>query len=189
MFSRIWTKPSTKSCLSRLNDCGQLCRTVTCCNWCRELVCPPRRASPTTGSGLSKISRILQRNTAFRICTPAGFTPIPPKKSIGPIGAGIFSLNRYQMPLKPVYGDLLKLVAGKDYFVITTNVDHCFQKAGFGKSACSTPRAITACSSAGPCCQETFDNEAVVREMVRRQVNGKVPTELLPCPSPLRQGR
>lgn len=34
---------------------------------------------------------------------------------------------------KPVYNELLKLVQSKDYFVITTNVDHCFQKAGFDK--------------------------------------------------------
>lgn len=34
---------------------------------------------------------------------------------------------------KPVYGDLLRLVQDKDYFVLTTNVDHCFQKAGFDK--------------------------------------------------------
>lgn len=75
-------------------------------------------------------------------------------------------------------------MAGKDYFVITTNVDHCFQKAGFDKKRLFYTQGdygLFQCS--GPCCQETFDNEAVVREMVRRQVNGKVPTELLPvCP-------
>ena len=42
-------------------------------------------------------------------------------------------VNRYQDTPKPVYENLLKLVADKDYFVITTNVDHCFQKAGFDK--------------------------------------------------------
>ena len=42
-------------------------------------------------------------------------------------------INRYQDAPKPVYNDLLKLVQDKDYFVITTNVDHCFQKADFDK--------------------------------------------------------
>ena len=42
-------------------------------------------------------------------------------------------INRYMDAPKPVYDDLLKLVSDKDYFVITTNVDHCFQKAGFDK--------------------------------------------------------
>ena len=42
-------------------------------------------------------------------------------------------VNRYLDPPRPVYENLLKLVKTKDYFVITTNVDHCFQKAGFDK--------------------------------------------------------
>ena len=85
---------------------------------------------------------------------------------------------------KPVYDDLLKLVSDKDYFVITTNVDHCFQKAGFDKKRLFYTQGdygLFQCSE--PCCQETFDNEAAIREMVKRQQNMKVPTELLPvCP-------
>ena len=42
--------------------------------------------------------------------------------------------NRYVPAPKPAYDDLLKLVSSRDYFVLTTNVDHCFQKAGFDKS-------------------------------------------------------
>ena len=42
-------------------------------------------------------------------------------------------INRYERAPRPVYDDLLKLVAEKDYFVLTTNVDHQFQKAGFDK--------------------------------------------------------
>lgn len=42
-------------------------------------------------------------------------------------------INRYMDAPLPVYEKLLELVRGKDYFVITTNVDHCFQKAGFDK--------------------------------------------------------
>ena len=43
-------------------------------------------------------------------------------------------INRYMDVPEPVYDDLLKLVERKDYFVLTTNVDHCFQKAGFDKT-------------------------------------------------------
>ena len=93
-------------------------------------------------------------------------------------------INRYLDAPKPVYDDLLKLVQDKDYFVITTNVDHCFQKAGFDKKRLFYTQGdygLFQCSE--PCCQETFENEAVIREMVRRQENMKVPTELLPtCP-------
>ena len=93
-------------------------------------------------------------------------------------------INRYQDAPKPVYETLLKLVQDKDYFVITTNVDHCFQKAGFDKKRLFYTQGdygLFQCSE--PCCQETFDNEAVIREMVKRQENMKIPTELLPtCP-------
>ena len=93
-------------------------------------------------------------------------------------------INRYMDAPKPVYNDLLKLVQDKDYFVITTNVDHCFQKAGFDKKRLFYTQGdygLFQCSE--PCCQETFDNEAVIREMVKRQEDMKIPTELLPtCP-------
>lgn len=93
-------------------------------------------------------------------------------------------INRYLDAPKPVYDTLLKLVADKDYFVITTNVDHCFQKAGFDKKRLFYTQGdygLFQCSE--PCCQETFENEAVIREMVERQEDMKVPTELLPtCP-------
>ena len=93
-------------------------------------------------------------------------------------------INRYMDVPKPVYDDLLKLVQDKDYFIITTNVDHCFQKAGFDKKRLFYTQGdygLFQCSE--PCCQETFDNEAVIREMVKRQKDMKIPTELLPvCP-------
>ena len=93
-------------------------------------------------------------------------------------------INRYLDAPKPVYEDLLNLVRDKDYFVITTNVDHCFQKAGFDKKRLFYTQGdygLFQCSE--PCCQETFDNEGVIREMVRRQEDMKIPTELLPvCP-------
>lgn len=57
-------------------------------------------------------------------------------------------VNRYQSPPKPVYEELYNLVKDKDYFVLTTNVDHCFQKAGSRRSASSTRRGISGFSSA-----------------------------------------
>ena len=93
-------------------------------------------------------------------------------------------INRYMDAPKPVYDAILKLVQDKDYFVITTNVDHCFQKAGFDKKRLFYTQGdygLFQCSE--PCCQETFENEALIREMVTRQKNMKIPTELLPvCP-------
>ena len=93
-------------------------------------------------------------------------------------------INRYQDAPKPAYDELLELVRDKDYFVITTNVDHCFQKAGFDKKRLFYTQGnygLFQCSK--PCCQETFDNETVIREMLERQENMSVPSELIPvCP-------
>ncbi|MBD5151516.1 MAG: Sir2 silent information regulator family NAD-dependent deacetylase [Oscillibacter sp.] len=94
------------------------------------------------------------------------------------------TVNRYMDAPKPVYQKIFELVKDKDYFVITTNVDHCFQKAGFEKKRLFYTQGdygLFQCSE--PCCQETFDNEDTVHQMVERQENMRVPSELLPvCP-------
>ena len=113
-----------------------------------------------------------------------GFYPFPTMEEFWAYWSRYIYINRYQDAPKPVYDDLLKLVQDKDYFVITTNVDHCFQKAGFDKKRLFYTQGdygLFQCSE--PCCQETFENEAAIREMVKRQEDMKIPTELLPvCP-------
>lgn len=92
--------------------------------------------------------------------------------------------NRYVGMPKPVYQNLLELVKDKDYFVLTTNVDHCFQKAGFDRKRLFYTQGdygLWQCS--GPCHQETYDNEAIVGKMLAEQKNMRIPTELIPyCP-------
>lgn len=93
-------------------------------------------------------------------------------------------VNRYMDPPKPVYEKLLSLVRDKDYFVLTTNVDHCFQKAGFDKHRLFYTQGdygLFQCSE--PCHRKTYDNEAAVRQMVEEQANQKIPSSLIPrCP-------
>ena len=113
-----------------------------------------------------------------------GFFPYPTKEEFWAYWSRYIFVNRYMDAPKPVYDDLLKLVQDKDYFVITTNVDHCFQKAGFDKKRLFYTQGdygLFQCSE--PCCQETWDNETVIREMVDRQKDMRVPTELIHvCP-------
>lgn len=94
------------------------------------------------------------------------------------------TVNRYMDAPKPVYKEIFELVKNKDYFVITTNVDHCFQKAGFDKSRLFYTQGdygLFQCSK--PCCNETFDNENTIRLMMERQKDMRIPSELLPvCP-------
>ena len=74
-------------------------------------------------------------------------------------------INRYVDAPKPVYQNLYELVKGKDYFVLTTNVDHCFQKAGFAKNRIFYTQGdygLFQCSE--PCHKETYDNEEVIKK-------------------------
>ena len=93
-------------------------------------------------------------------------------------------INRYMDAPKPVYEQLLALVKDKDYFVITTNVDHCFQKAGFDKARLFYTQGdygLFQCSV--PCTPVTYDNENMVRDMMEQQSDMKIPSELVPtCP-------
>ena len=97
-------------------------------------------------------------------------------------------VNRYMDPPRPVYADLLALVREKDYFVLTTNVDHCFQKAGFAKERLFYTQGdygLFQCSAGTtPICKtSTYDNESAVREMYERQKDRRIPAELVPrCP-------
>lgn len=92
--------------------------------------------------------------------------------------------NRYTCPQNEVYQALLKLVQNKDYFVLTTNVDHLFQTNGFDKSRLFYTQGdygLWQCSKA--CHQKTYDNEETVRKMIAEQQDMKIPSELVPyCP-------
>ena len=91
-------------------------------------------------------------------------------------------INRYMAAPKPVYRELYDLVKDKDYFVLTTNVDHCFQKAGFDKHRLFYTQGdygLFQCSV--PCHKETYDNEAIIRKMIEAQgyvikENGEIDT-------------
>ena len=79
-------------------------------------------------------------------------------------------INRYMNAPIPVYEELFELVKNKNYFVITTNVDHCFQKAGFDKSRLFYTQGdygLWQCSE--PCHKKTYDNQLFVEKMVREQ--------------------
>ena len=129
-----------------------------------------------------------------------GFYPFPTLEEHWAYWSRFVFLNRYCDPPKPVYKNLLELVKDKDYFVLTTNVDHCFQKAGFDKHRLFYTQGdygLWQCSK--PCHNKTYDNGDIIRQMVEAQgfqVTGQgmelptgtvskmaVPTELGPhCP-------
>lgn len=120
----------------------------------------------------------------FRDMYSGGFYPYSTPEEYWAYWSRYVLLNRYTDAPKPVYDDLLGLVRDKDYFVITTNVDHCFQKAGFDKQRLFYTQGdygLFQCSV--PCDIDTYDNEDTIRRMVAEQKDMRVPTELIPnCP-------
>ena len=110
-------------------------------------------------------------------------------------------INRFVSPSKPLYDQLLELVRDKDYFVITTNVDHQFQRAGFDrKRLFYTQGDYGLFQSVDPLVQKTYDNEDWTMEAMRAQgfvtnkdgvffppedgsLKMRIPSELVPhCP-------
>lgn len=114
----------------------------------------------------------------------AGFYPYAAPEEYWAYWSRYIALNRYAEDGGAVYGDLLRLTEGKDCFVITTNVDHCFQRAGFDKERLFyTQGDYGLWQCAKPCHAKTYDNEAAVRRMVAAQRDMRIPTGLLPhCP-------
>ena len=109
--------------------------------------------------------------------------------------------NRYVDAPSDVYGNLKKIVEGKDYFVLTTNVDHQFQRAGFAKERLFyTQGDYGLFQSSRPTVAKTYDNQKIVEKMLEAQgfvrdeaeifqlpedkkVKMSIPTELIPiCP-------
>ena len=184
MFSRIWTRNSTNSCSAEIERLKQALQEA-------DTVIIGAGAGLSTAAGFTYSGERFQKyfsdfaeKYGFSDMYTGGFYPFESLEEHWAYWSRYISINRYQDASKTVYADLLALVQGKDYFVITTNVDHQFQKTGFTKERLFYTQGdygLFQCSA--PCCQETFDNEAMIREMVRRQENMKIPTELIPtCP-------
>ena len=184
MFSRIWTKKSTPDYSAQIKN------LQTTLSEADTVVIGAGAGLSTsagfvyTGERFEKYFSDFAEKYDIKDMYSGGFYPFATPEEHWAYWSRYICINRYMDAPKPVYDDLLKLVQDKDYFVITTNVDHCFQKAGFDKKRLFYTQGdygLFQCSE--PCCQETFDNEAMIREMVTRQEDMKVPTELLPiCP-------
>ena len=113
-----------------------------------------------------------------------GFFPFETSEEHWAYWSRYIYINRYMDVDNGTYQRLFELVKDKDYFVLTTNVDHQFQKAGFDKHRLFYTQGdygLFQCSE--PCCQKTFDNEEIILRMYSEQKNMRIPSELIPkCP-------
>ena len=184
MFSKIWTKKSTNNCSEPIDTLRQVLNHA-------DAVVIGAGAGLSTSAGFTYDGERFEQYFAdfaakygIRDMYSGGFYPYSSLEEHWAYWSRYIYINRYQDAPKSVYQDLFYLVKNKDYFVLTTNVDHCFQKAGFDKKRLFYTQGdygLFQCSE--PCCRETFDNEAVIRQMMERQEDMQIPTELLPvCP-------
>ena len=198
MFSRTSTSRSTSACSGELDAL-------------RQKLAEADAVLIGAGAGLSAAAGFAYSGERFRRyfgdfaaqyhfadMYAGGFYPYGSLEEYWAYWSRYIWINRYMDAPKPVYSRLYDLVKDKDYFVLTTNVDHCFQKAGFDKARLFYTQGdygLWQCSV--PCHNETYDNEATVRKMVEAQgfafaENGdlyvpdgiklkmKVPSELIP---------
>ncbi len=136
------------------------------------------------GARFSALFGDFERVYGFHDMYEGGFYPFPSREEFWAYWSRYILCNRYCPPPKRTYETLLALVKDKDYFVITTNVDHCFIRAGFEKERLFYTQGdfgLFQCSL--PCHRKTYDNEAAVREMAEKQRDRKIPHGLIPrCP-------
>lgn len=123
-----------------------------------------------TGDRFYKYFRDFAEKYHFKDMYSGGFYPYGTLEEHWAYWSRYIYINRYMDAPKPVYNRLYDLIKDKDYFVLTTNVDHCFQKAGFDKKRLFYTQGdygLWQCSR--PCCHSTYENEAIVRKMVKAQ--------------------
>lgn len=180
MFSRILTKKSTNDCSAQIERLKAALRDA-------DAVIIGAGAGLSTSAGFAYTGERFQEHFHdfvekyhFSDMYSGGFYPYDTLEEHWVY----WSRYIYTPAPKPVYEELLSLVKDKDYFVLTTNVDHQFQKAGFDKHRLFYTQGdygLFQCSE--PCCQKTYDNEAVIRQMMEQQHDMRVPSELVPhCP-------
>ena len=200
MFSKIWTKRS----ISGSSQTERLKKALSEA----DAVIVGAGAGLSTSAGFTYSGERFREyfsdfasKYGFTDMYSGGFYPYPTLEEYWAYWSRYIWINRYQGEPKPVYDELFGLVKEKDYFVLTTNVDHCFQKAGFDKKRLFYTQGdygLLQCPE--PCCPETFDNEEIIRQMVEAQgyritadhtllvpadtvLQTSIPSELVPkCP-------
>ena len=184
MFSRMLTRPSTAVYSARIERLKQALDGA-------DAVVVGAGAGMSASAGLTYSGERFERHFkdfqekyGIRDMYAGGFYPFASLEEYWAWWSRHIMINRYERAPEPVYDDLRKLVDGKDYFVLTTNVDHQFQLAGFDKKRLFYTQGdygLWQCPE--PCHQRTYDNEEAVRRMFAEQRDMKVPPELVPrCP-------
>lgn len=137
-----------------------------------------------SGERFEKYFSDFEEKYGFHDMYSGGFFPFETPEEMWAYWSKFIRCNRYTDVDNGTYKRLFEIVKNKNYFVITTNVDHQFQKAGFDKSRLFYTQGdygLFQCSV--PCHNQTYDNEEIIKEMIEFQENMKIPTAIIPkCP-------
>lgn len=184
MFSKTWTSESTSDYWQKIERLKSEIQGA-------DAILIGAGAGPSTSAGLTysgerflKYFADFHEKYGITDIYSGGFYPFSSLEEYWAWWSRHIYYNRYDVtPGKP-YADLLALVRDRNYFVLTTNVDHQFQLAGFDKARLFYTQGdygLWQCSK--PCHQATYDNEAAVRRMIAEQAGMRVPSSLIPrCP-------
>lgn len=137
-----------------------------------------------SGERFEKIFSDFIERYGFKDMYSAGFYPFGTQEEKWAYWSRHIYINRYDITPGEPYFDLLKLMKDKNYFVLTTNVDHQFQLAGFDENrifATQGDYGLFQCANA--CHDRLYDNEKAIRAMIDCQKDCMIPAELVPkCP-------
>lgn len=184
MFSRILTMKSTENYSKKIDRLKDEIQNA-------DAVLVGAGAGLSTAAGLAYSGERFMRyfsdfaeKYGIRDMYSGGFYPFGSREEYWAWWSRHIWYNRYEPGSTEVYKNLYRLVKEKNYFVLTSNVDHQFRLAGFDKKRLFYTQGdygLWQCSE--PCCQKTYDNKETVRQMIEQQKNMEVPAELIPhCP-------
>lgn len=184
MSFRIMTMKSTKTCAEKIERCKEEIQHA-------DAIVIGAGAGLSASAGFAYSGERFQKyfgdfieKYQFRNMYEGGFYPFDSPEEYWAYWSRYIYINRYMDPPKPVYENLYQLVKEKEYFVLTTNVDHCFQKAGFAKERLFYTQGdygLFQCPT--PCRPYTYENETQVKRMIKEQKAMRIPTERIPvCP-------
>ena len=184
MFSKIWTKKSTEGYSQQIEQLQTELQQADAVLIGAGSGLSASAGFTYSGERFRKYFGDFEKKYGIRDMYSGGFYPYSSLEEYWAWWSRHIYYNRYVDIPKPVYQKLLEIVKDKDYFVLTTNVDHCFQKAGFDKKKLFYTQGdygLWQCSD--PCHEKTYDNKETVLQMLKEQSDMRVPSELVPhCP-------
>ncbi|MCC8121089.1 MAG: Sir2 silent information regulator family NAD-dependent deacetylase [Oscillospiraceae bacterium] len=184
MCSRTSTYKSTEPCCDKINRLKNELETA-------DAVVVGAGAGLSTAAGMGYSGERFEQNFSdfhrkygITDMYSGGFYPFDTLEEYWAWWSRHILLNRYEAGVGKPYTDLLALVLDRDYFVLTTNVDHQVQLAGLDKKRLFyTQGDYGLWQCAKPCHDRTYDNENAVRQMAAEQRDMKIPSGLIPrCP-------